>query len=56
MGMAVFAGMLAATFLGVFFVPLLFVVVEKLRGGGTAPEPAAAAAAAGNPADGPGAS
>jgi hypothetical protein len=26
--------MLAATFLGVFFVPLLFVVVEKLRGGG----------------------
>ena len=34
MGMAVFAGMLAATFLGVFFVPLLFVMVEKLRGGG----------------------
>jgi len=34
MGMVVFAGMLAATFLGVFFVPLLFVVVEKLRGGG----------------------
>jgi len=36
MGMAVFAGMLAATALGVFFVPLLFVVVEKLRGGGKA--------------------
>jgi HAE1 family hydrophobic/amphiphilic exporter-1 len=34
MGMAVFAGMLAATALGVFFVPLLFVVVERLRGGG----------------------
>jgi HAE1 family hydrophobic/amphiphilic exporter-1 len=34
MGMAVFAGMLVATALGVFFVPLLFVVVEKLRGGG----------------------
>jgi HAE1 family hydrophobic/amphiphilic exporter-1 len=39
MGMAVFAGMLAATALGVFFVPLLFVVVEKVRGGG---KPAAA--------------
>jgi HAE1 family hydrophobic/amphiphilic exporter-1 len=33
MGMAVFAGMLAATALGVFFVPLLYVVVERLRGG-----------------------
>ena len=32
MGMTVFAGMLAATALGVFFVPLLFVVIEKLRG------------------------
>jgi hypothetical protein len=44
MGMAVFAGMLAATFLGVFFVPLLFVVIEKLRGGGRQPtgEPATA--------------
>ena len=39
MGMAVFAGMLAATALGVFFVPLLFVVVEKLRGGGKATPP-----------------
>jgi HAE1 family hydrophobic/amphiphilic exporter-1 len=34
MGLTVCCGMLAATFLGVFFVPLLFVVVEKLRGGG----------------------
>jgi HAE1 family hydrophobic/amphiphilic exporter-1 len=33
MGMAVFAGMVAATALGVFFVPVLFVVIEKLRGG-----------------------
>jgi HAE1 family hydrophobic/amphiphilic exporter-1 len=32
MGMAVFSGMLAATALGVFFVPLLYVVVERLRG------------------------
>ena len=33
MGMALFSGMLVATALGVFFVPLLFVVVERLRGG-----------------------
>jgi len=39
MGMAVFAGMLAATALGVFFVPLLFVLVERVRGGGQ-PAPA----------------
>jgi len=44
MGMAVFAGMLVATALGVFFVPLLFVLVEKLRGGGK-PAPAKAAPA-----------
>ena len=33
-GMAVFAGMLIATILGVCLVPVLFVVVEKLTGGG----------------------
>jgi HAE1 family hydrophobic/amphiphilic exporter-1 len=33
MGMAVFAGMLIATILGVVLVPVLFVVVEKLFGG-----------------------
>ncbi len=33
-GMAVFAGMLIATILGVCLVPMLFVVVEKLTGGG----------------------
>ena len=33
MGMAVFAGMLVATILGVVLVPVLFVVVEKLFGG-----------------------
>ena len=32
MGMAVFAGMLIATILGVCLVPVLFVVVEKLSG------------------------
>ncbi len=34
MGMAVFAGMLIATFLGVFLIPVLFVAVEKVTGGG----------------------
>ena len=43
MGMAVFSGMLAATALGVFFVPLLYVLVEKVRGGG---KPTTAPAAA----------
>ena len=33
MGMAVFAGMLVATILGVILVPVLFVVIEKLFGG-----------------------
>ena len=33
MGMAVFAGMLIATILGVCLVPVLFVMVEKLTGG-----------------------
>ncbi len=32
MGMAVFSGMLIATFLAVFLIPVLFVVVEKLIG------------------------
>jgi HAE1 family hydrophobic/amphiphilic exporter-1 len=33
MGMAVFAGMLIATILGVCLIPALFVAVEKLIGG-----------------------
>ena len=33
MGMAVFAGMLVATILGVVLVPVLFVAVERLFGG-----------------------
>jgi hydrophobic/amphiphilic exporter-1 (mainly G- bacteria), HAE1 family len=32
MGMAVFSGMLVATFLAVFLVPALFVLIEKLGG------------------------
>jgi multidrug efflux pump subunit AcrB len=46
MGMAVFAGMLIATFLGVFLIPVLFVVVEKITTGGhaTAPAPGATVA------------
>ncbi|NTU60670.1 MAG: multidrug transporter, partial [Deltaproteobacteria bacterium] len=36
MGMAVFSGMLIATILGVCLVPVLFVAVEKLTGGGKA--------------------
>src|SRR5512138_2102339 len=47
MGMAVFAGMLVATILGVVLVPVLFVVIEKLFGGkgkgkGAAAQPEAA--------------
>jgi len=34
MGMAVFAGMLVATFLGVLLIPMLYVAVEKAIGGG----------------------
>ncbi|BDG01936.1 efflux RND transporter permease subunit [Anaeromyxobacter oryzae] len=56
MGMAVFAGMLIATILGVVLVPVLFVVVERLfgkKGKGGAPAEAAAPeprkAAGGNP-------
>jgi HAE1 family hydrophobic/amphiphilic exporter-1 len=30
MGMAVFAGMLVATILGVFSIPALFVMIEKM--------------------------
>ncbi|MHC5073173.1 MAG: efflux RND transporter permease subunit [Planctomycetota bacterium] len=32
-GMGVFGGLLAATILGVLLVPMLFVLIEKLRGG-----------------------
>jgi HAE1 family hydrophobic/amphiphilic exporter-1 len=48
MGMAVFCGMLIATLLGVCLIPVLFVVVEKVTGGG---KQHAAAPAAG-PAEG----
>ena len=41
MGMAVFAGMLLATVLGVFLVPVLFVIVHKLSGGSRPATPAA---------------
>jgi HAE1 family hydrophobic/amphiphilic exporter-1 len=43
MGMAVFSGMLIATFLGVFLIPVLFVVVERVIGRGHAKAPAVAA-------------
>ncbi len=43
MGMAVFAGMLIATILGVCLIPVLFVVVEKVTGGGKPHAPAPAA-------------
>jgi HAE1 family hydrophobic/amphiphilic exporter-1 len=42
MGMAVFAGMLIATILGVLLIPMLFVAVEKVRGGATKHAPAPA--------------
>src|SRR5512138_698088 len=48
MGMAVFAGMLVATILGVVLVPVLFVVIEKLFGG-KGKGAAAPAEAAGEP-------
>jgi HAE1 family hydrophobic/amphiphilic exporter-1 len=44
-GMAVFAGMLIATMLGVCLVPMLFVIVEKVTGGGKHAGPSAADAA-----------
>jgi HAE1 family hydrophobic/amphiphilic exporter-1 len=40
MGMAVFAGMLVATILGVLLIPMLFVAVNKLIGGGKTQAPA----------------
>jgi hydrophobe/amphiphile efflux-1 (HAE1) family protein len=40
MGMTVFAGMLIATIVGVILVPVLFVMVERVIGGGHAKEPA----------------
>jgi HAE1 family hydrophobic/amphiphilic exporter-1 len=33
-GMAVFSGMLIATILGVCLIPMLFVIVERITGGG----------------------
>jgi len=42
MGMAVFAGMLVATILGVLLIPMLYVAVERLIGGGAAHAPASA--------------
>src|SRR5262249_53298001 len=44
MGMAVFAGMLIATIVGVILVPVLYVLVEQVIGGGHAKAPEAAAA------------
>ena len=38
-GTGVFGGMLAATFLAIFFVPLFFVVVRKLSGRGAGSGP-----------------
>ena len=42
MGMAVFAGMLVATIFGVLLIPMLFVAVNKLIGGGKTQAPAPA--------------
>jgi NodT family efflux transporter outer membrane factor (OMF) lipoprotein len=42
MGMAVFAGMLIATILGVLLIPALFVAIERLSGGGKSKKAAAA--------------
>jgi HAE1 family hydrophobic/amphiphilic exporter-1 len=42
MGMAVFSGMLLATFLAVFLIPVLFVTVAKIAGGARATAPAPA--------------
>jgi HAE1 family hydrophobic/amphiphilic exporter-1 len=49
MGMAVFAGMLVATALGVILIPALFVFVETRIARRRAPEPAPAAASTGSP-------
>ena len=40
--MVVFSGMLVATILGVLLIPMLFVAVMKVIGGGRVPVPAAA--------------
>jgi HAE1 family hydrophobic/amphiphilic exporter-1 len=42
MGMAVFAGMLVATILGVCLIPMLYVAVERIIGGAKQPAPAGA--------------
>jgi len=42
MGMAVFSGMLVATFLGVLLIPMLYVFVEKAIGGAKQPAPSPA--------------
>jgi len=39
-GTGVFGGMLAATFLAIFFVPIFFVLIRKLSRRGTGPGPA----------------
>jgi hydrophobic/amphiphilic exporter-1 (mainly G- bacteria), HAE1 family len=41
MGMVVFSGMLIATFLGVLLIPMLYVAVGRVIGGGAKPAPAA---------------
>jgi len=45
MGMAVFSGMLVATFLAVFLVPALFVMIQKLGGKRAQPQPEPGASA-----------
>jgi len=52
MGMAVIMGMLVATLLGIFLVPVLFVVIEKLSHRGAAPAPAPTGAPAAPPTGG----
>src|SRR5262249_25648551 len=39
LGTGVMGGMLAATFIAIFIIPVSFYVVERLRGGGGAPRP-----------------
>ena len=51
LGTAVVSGMLAATLLGIFFIPALFVVVERIAKGRTKKTPEAAPAAAEAPAE-----
>jgi HAE1 family hydrophobic/amphiphilic exporter-1 len=38
-GTAVAGGMLFATFLNILFIPILYVVIQTLRGGGATPAP-----------------